>query len=186
MTVPLQEEKRFGDKQLAKQHEKLLKPIIDKIKKKIQEVEKEIHRLIKGDENLNGLYNLITSVQGVGFITAINTLVVTNEFVKITEPKKMACHCGVAPFKYDSGSSIRSRAKVSHRADKSMKTLFHMAAMSAISCKGELQDYYLRKVEEGKNKMAVINAVRNKIIHRIFVCVKENRKYEKIYTPVLV
>jgi len=31
----------------------------------------------------------------------------------------------------------------------------------------------------------LIMAVRNKIIHRIFVCVRENRKYEKIYTHAL-
>jgi hypothetical protein len=47
--------------------------------------------------------------------------------------------------------------------------------MSAISSKGELRDYYLRKVEEGKNKMAIINAVRNKISHSLFACVRENR-----------
>ncbi len=57
--------------------------------------------------------------------------------------------------------------------------------MSAISSKGELQDYYQRKVEEGKNKMSIINAVRNKIIHRIFACVREKRKYEKNYTHSL-
>lgn len=34
-------------------------------------------------------------------------------------------------------------------------------AMSAICVKGELQDYYKRKVGEGKNKMLVLNAVRN-------------------------
>ena len=186
LLAPLKEEKRFGDKQQAKEHDKLIKPIIDKIEKQVRQAEQKIRELIKGDEHLNGLYQLIVSVQGVGFVTAINTLVVTNEFEKITDPKKMACHSGVAPFKYDSGTSVRSRAKVSHRADKSMKTLLHMAAMSAISCKGELRDYYLRKVAEGKNKMAVLNAVRNKIIHRIFACVRENRKYEKIYTHELV
>jgi len=182
---PLQEEKLFGNKQWAKEHDKLLRPVIIKIEKQLKEVEQKIQQLIDGDDHLKQLYQLITSVTGVGQIVAINTLVVTNEFKQITDPKKMACHCGVAPFKYDSGKSIRSRARVSHRADKSMKVLLHLAAMSAISSKGELKDYYQRKVEEGKNKMAIINAVRNKIIHRIFVCVRENRKYEKIYTHAL-
>ena len=131
------------------------------------------------------LYGLITSVSGVGQIVAINTLVVTNEFKQIVNPKEMACNCGVVPFKYDSGKSVRSKAKVSHRANRPMKVLFHLAAMSAISSDGELKNYYLRKVEEGKNKMAVINAVRNKIIHRIFACVRNQRKYEKKYVHAL-
>ncbi|KAF3978678.1 MAG: IS110 family transposase [Methylococcales symbiont of Iophon sp. n. MRB-2018] len=182
---PLQEEKQFGNKQWTKEHEKLLRPVISKIEKQLKDVEQKIQQLISKDDRLKELYQLITSVSGVGPIVAINTLVVTNEFKQISDPKKMACHCGVAPFKYDSGKTIRSRARVSHRADKSMKVLLHLAAMSAISSKGELREYYLRKVEEGKNKMAVINAVRNKIIHRIFVCIRENRKYEKIYTHAL-
>lgn len=182
---PLKEEKQYGNKQWAKEHDKLLRPVIVKIEKQLKEVERKIQQLIDGDDYLKQLYQLITSVSGVGQIVAINTLVVTNEFKQITDPKKMACHCGVAPFKYDSGKTIRSRAKVSHRADKSMKVLLHLAAMSAITSKGELRDYYVRKVDEGKNKMAIINAIRNKIIHRIFACVRENRKYEKIYTHAL-
>jgi len=56
-----------------------------------------------------------------------------------------------------------------------MKKLLHMAALAVISKKGQLKDYYDRKVEQGKNKMSVINAVRNKLIHRVFACVRDNR-----------
>jgi len=183
---PLREDKQFCDKGWVREHEKFLKPIMAKIEKQIKGVEQEIQHLINEDENLKKLYGLISSVSGVGQIVTINTLVVTNEFKQITDPRQMACNCGVVPFKYDSGTSVRSKARVSHRANKSMKVLFHLAAMSAISTKGELQDYYQRKVDEGKNKMAVINAVRNKIIHRIFACVRDQRKYEKNYTHSLV
>ncbi|MBS0000289.1 MAG: IS110 family transposase [Cyclobacteriaceae bacterium] len=182
---PLREEQRFCDKQWAREHEKLLKPVIAKLEKQIKQVEHEIQQLIDDDHNLTHLYELITSVSGVGQIVAINTLVVTNEFKQIADPKEMACNCGVVPFKYDSGKTVRSKAKVSHRANKSMKVLFHLAAMAAISTDGELKNYYQRKVEEGKNKMTVINAVRNKIIHRIFACVRDQRKYEKNYTHLL-
>ncbi len=56
--------------------------------------------------------------------------------------------------------------------------------------KGELQDYYqpvrrCGKVDEGKNKMLVLNAVRNKLIHRVCSVVHRGQKYEKTYTPVL-
>lgn len=185
LILPLNEEKRFGNKAQVKEHEKLIKPVITNIENQVKKVEQKIQELIDSDDDLKRLYELMTSVTGVGKIIAVNTIVVTNEFKQINDPKKMACHCGVAPFKYDSGKSTKSRARVSHRANKSMKALFHMAAMAAISSSGELKEYYSRKVEEGKNKMAVLNAVRNKIIHRMFACVRDGRKYEKFYTHAL-
>jgi hypothetical protein len=54
-----------------------------------------------------------------------------------------------------------------------------MCALSAITSDPELKRYFKRKVEEGKNKMLVINNVRNKLIHRICACVRENKIFEK-------
>ena len=106
------------------------------------------------------------------------------------------CHAGVAPFerfaaRYLSVSSVRGKTRVNQHARKRLKSLFHLAAMSAIRSKGELQDYYNRKVADGKNKMlpgrrAVLNAVRNKIIHRIFAVIRRGEKYDKNYMITLV
>lgn len=60
-----------------------------------------------------------------------------------------------------------------------------MAALSAINMQNELATYYQRKVSEGKNKMAVINAVRNKLIKRIFAVVERGTKYKTIYKHLL-
>lgn len=61
-----------------------------------------------------------------------------------------------------------------------------MCALGAISRKGELQDFYQRKVGQGKNKMSVINAVRNKLIHRVFAVVRDGVMYQKNYQYNLV
>lgn len=184
LTDPLREDTDFN-KLWSNEHKKLIQPIIVKTENQIKKIEANIKQLLKQDEHLNKLYNLVSSVKGVSLIVGVNTIVTTDEFTKITDPKKMACHCGVAPFKKESGKSVNGRPKVSHQANKTMKALFNLAARSAVSSKGELRDFYLRKVAEGKNKMSVMNAVRNKIIHRIFACVRDERKYENIYTHVL-
>jgi transposase len=57
-----------------------------------------------------------------------------------------------------------------------------MSALSAIRNCEELQNYYQRKVAEGKNKMSVINAVRNKLVLRIFAVVRNDQKYDKNYS----
>ena len=70
-------------------------------------------------------------------------------------------------------------------ANKKLKTLLHMVTLSAINHTTDMKQYYQRKRAKGKNKMSVINAVRNKPIYKIFTCVNQNRKYENIYSNVL-
>ena len=61
-----------------------------------------------------------------------------------------------------------------------------MSAMVSIQYNEELRNYYQRKtVNEKKNKMSTINAVRNKLILRVFVCVNQNRPYEKNYQKLV-
>lgn len=151
------------------------------IQAEIKKAEARIEALIKSDENLNRLSTLITSVDNIGMVTCAAILVRTNEFQDIKEAKKFACTAGLAPFEHSSGKSVRGKTRVSHRAHKDLKTLLHMCAIGAISRKGELQDFYQRKVASGKNKMVVINAIRNKLVHRIFAVVRDGVMYQKNY-----
>ncbi len=63
---------------------------------------------------------------------------------------------------------------MSEFADKTLKSLLHLAAMTTIQRNNVLREYYLRKINEGKNKMSVLNAVRNKIIHRVYAVIKKS------------
>lgn len=176
-----QEQRKFMDKDIMRSLNKYTYKAVIVIGNQIEAIEKEILELIKEDEKLNHMYQLITSVNGIGFITASYVLVTTNEFININNPKKYACYSGVVPFEHTSGTSIRGKNRVSQMANKNIKTLLHMAALTTVKMKGDMQEYYIRKVAEGKNKMSVLNAIRNKLILRIFACVNQNRQYEKNY-----
>ena len=45
---------------------------------------------------------------------------------------------------------------------------------------GDLKTYFERKVAEGKNKMTVLNAVRAKLVARMFAVIRNNRVYQPI------
>jgi transposase len=176
-----QEQRKFLDKEIMSSLNRYTYKAVVVIDKQIEAIEKEILGLIQEDEMLNRMYQIITSVNGIGFITASYILVTTNEFININNPKKYACYSGVVPFEHSSGSSVRGKTRVSQMANKNIKTLLHMAALSSVRMHGDIQDYYKRKVSEGKNKMSVLNAIRNKLVLRIFACVNQNREYEKNY-----
>lgn len=162
------------DKSLKMMNKKLIASLDTQIKA----IEKEIDLLLKADTEIHKQLELIRSVPGVGKVLSWEILAKTNGFTLIKTPREMACYCGVAPFEYQSGTSIYRKPAVSHLADKTLKSLLHLGAMSAIRLKNDLGEYYRRKVSEGKNKMSVINAVRNKIIHRIYAVMKNQTIYQ--------
>ena len=160
-----------------KRTQKLNSSLVKQLNQQIKGIELEIRSLIKKDDKLERQYDLIQTVPGVGPILACSVLIKTHGFTILLDPRQLACYCGVAPFPYQSGSSIKRKDLVSIFADKSLKTLFHMASMRAIQLNCDLKNYYLRKTSEGKNKMLVLNAIRNKIIHRILAVIKNQRSY---------
>lgn len=162
------------DKELKSLNQKQLK-LVDE---QIVIIEKRIEQIIKADEHMHKQAKLMRSVPGVGKVLCWMMLAKTEGFELITEPRKMACYSGVVPFANQSGTSIKGKHRVSHYADKAIKTVLHMAAMSAIRLNNDLRSFYLRKVAEGKNKMSILNAVRNKIVHRIFAVIKNERLYQ--------
>jgi len=162
------------DKSLLKLNEKW----IAQMDQQIAQLENEITKIIQSDEQMKMQAELMQTVPGVGKVLTWTMLAKTEGFTAINDPRKMACYSGVVPFDHQSGTSVRGRKRVSSYADKSIKTILHLAAMSAIRLDNDLKVYYQRKVAEGKNKMSVLNAVRNKIVHRIFAVVKGQTPYQ--------
>ena len=176
----------YIDAKLLNSRKKRFKKHICSLTKTIDQLEKYIEKLIDKSIILKRQFKQLQTIIGVGPKVALETIIATKGFEKFNNGRKYCCHIGVAPFSYQSGSSQRSRNKVSHRANKKLKTLYHMAALSAINVNGELKLYFERKVKEVKNKMTVVNAVRAKIVHRMFALIRDNREYENIYNNSFV
>jgi transposase len=180
LTVPVREFEAVGNPSMARLLTKSMKKTLDALDSDIAKVESQIIEIVDQDENLRKLYKIITSVVGIGFVTAINLLVHTHAFTIMDDARKLACYCGVAPFEYSSGSSIRGKTRVHSMANKKLKCNLHMASITAVKFDSQLKQYYERKVSEGKNKMSVLNAVRNKLLARVVACVNNQREYIKI------
>lgn len=108
-------------------------------------------------------------------------LLYTGNFTRFSNSGKFCSWCGIAPFPYQSGTSINGRTKVSPLANRKMKSLMHQAAIIAVQHDKELGDYFKRKTDKGKNKMSVYNAVRAKLVARIFSVVKRQQPFTDNY-----
>lgn len=161
----------------AKQVMKSIKKQQRLLKKELEVFEALIDEFVHQHKAILRNYELLTSIPGVGRISALYTILYSHNFTRINCPRKFACYAGVAPFKQESGTSVHKKAGVSFFANKKMKEVLNFAAMSAVKHEPTLKAYYERKVEQGKAKMSVLNAVRNKIIHRMFAVIKRQSPY---------
>lgn len=155
----------------------LLTPTQEAKKEAIIHIEKKIKEILKADSRLWKIYQLIISVKGVGLVTASYLLVVTRGFTRFKTVKELACFCSIAPFVYESGTSVKKRTRIHHAGDKKLKTLLHMCALNAIRFDPGIKAFHERRLAKGKHKMSELNVVRNKVLTRIWSCVIREQKY---------
>ncbi len=78
------------------------------------------------------------------------------------------------------GTSILGKTRVSEVSNKRIKVNLTIGARSAIINDPELKLYYKRKTDEGKEHGTVMNAVKFKLITRVFATVKRGTPYVKL------
>lgn len=148
-----------------------------RLKKDLGSVEKDLTEVVQGDPEIARNYKLATSVIGVGMVNALLFIMYSNNFEGITQPRSFACYSGIAPFEHTSGTSIRGKTRVSHLANKQVKTQLTNAARSAVMNDPELRRYYKRKRDEGKEHGVVMNAVKFKIVLRVYATVRRGTPF---------
>jgi transposase len=151
--------------------------VIQVLNIEIKNLEEEMEQVIQQDKATAKNYQLLISIKSVGKVLAIATIVKTSNFTRFSNGRKFACYCGTAPFEHSSGTSVKGKPRVSHLADKDMKTLLYLAAMTAIQYNKELKAFYQRRLALGKTKMSTLNIIKNKIIHRMFAVINRQEVY---------
>jgi transposase len=154
--------------------------VIAFLSQEIQMADEGITAHIAKHPELQKTYDLLRSIKGIGPVIAAYMTGNTGNFKRFSNARKFNCYAGIAPFKYQSGTSIKGRSRISHLANKDAKTLLNLAATCAIRCDEELKIYYQRKLSEGKNKMSCINAVRAKLVARMFAVIKRQSPYQPL------
>lgn len=160
--------------------------VIKTIEEQIKAIDAEIEGIIAADSVLTRQKELLTSIDGIGDRIAISMIAVTGGFTRFQNARQFCSFAGLTPYRYDSGTSVRSKAKTSKRANQTMKALLHLAAISAATHmkESEYRDYFERKIKEGKHVMCVLNVVRAKLVHRMFSVIRRDTAYTKAYMPV--
>ena len=124
-------------------------------------IEKQIHDLIVSIPEYAANYKLLIGIKGFGFVVTMQIIIHAHNFTRFNNWRQFSAYWGLAPYPFQSGTSINRRPKTHPICDKQMKSILSMSVISVIQHDPELRLDYNRRVIEGKEKMAVINIIRN-------------------------
>lgn len=143
----------------------------------IKQTDAEMKEIIDSDLTIKRNYDLLTSIVGVGIVVAVTTIVLTENFTVFASPRKYASYIAIAPFPHESGTSVRGATRVSKQGFRQAKADLSISVLSAMSHDSELKEYWLRKKAEGKHAGTILNAIKFKIVLRMFAVVKRGTPY---------
>lgn len=155
--------------------------MIEQIAKTIQEIDKEIRRLIDSDPTFKQTLLLLLTVPGIGLQLAAHLLILMQETL---DPRVLASFIGISPIQHESGSSIYSAPTSRHFGPPILRKLLYLAACSVRTHKQPFQPYFFRKLAEGKHKKLVLNNIQNKILKIACAVVRSQQPYILNYVSV--
>lgn len=152
------------------------------LRRSILGVEAEMDWVLLSDASVKKNYDLLTSIMGIGRVVAVTTIVLTENFTAITNPRSYASYVCVAPYRKMSGTSVRGRTKTSSEGARQAKADLTIATLAAIKLDPGIAAYKARKKAEGKHTGVVLNAIKFKLIDRMFAVVRRGKPYVKLDT----
>ena len=178
LETPLAEMKKHGNKFSIDAMEKVNDEAIKGLKASLKALEKQIEVLITSIPAWKENFDLILSIPGVGKWLASWVIVYTKNFSSEFSARKFASLAGIAPFEYESGTSIKKGDHTSHFSHKFLKGILHLAAMAAIKSDKKMKEYHAKKKKEGKKGFIPMNNVKNKIIQTMFAIINLRKPFD--------
>ena len=156
--------------------------IVEQFTKQIVSLEKEMITIISNSHLSNNM-EIVTSIKGIGPITAIELIITSGNFKKLTSGRKVAAYAGVCPYPNQSGN-MTYRSRVHPRSDRKLKSVLYMAAVAVCRVNKEFRMYRDRKLSEGKHYFLVMNNVINKLLRIIYALIDSGQTFDIAYLPV--
>ncbi|MGB6083002.1 transposase [Moheibacter sp.] len=147
------------------------------IKEQIKQTEDQLFELIESSDELSLNFVLVTSITGIGKVTALELIISTGNFKRIDSARKAAAYAGVCPYPNQSGN-IAKKSRIHFRANKKLKSLLHICAKTTCIHNKEFKLYRERKMLEGKHFYLVMNNVSNKLLRTVYAVVDSQKPFD--------
>lgn len=190
----LMDEKTIAHNQLhAHEHAAVSTPATGKrgkqriafIEKQILQIEQEIQSIVDHHGELKNRLKNVCTLKGVGLITAVTIVAETHGFNLIRNSRQLVCYAGYDVISHQSGTSVNTKTRISHKGNKYIRRALHFPAITAVKYNEQLADFYNRLFDKQKIKMKSYVAVQRKLLVLIYTLWNKNESYQPSYTKNL-
>lgn len=138
----------------------------------------QIRDHIERHPHLRQQRDLLTSIPGIGDLTAFKLLAEIVDVTTFDSARQLAAFAGLTPRERRSGSSVRGRTRLSKRGSSRLRTALYFPAIVAQRHNPILQLFAQRLLAAGKSKLQVIAAVMRKLLHLVFGILKSGQPFD--------
>lgn len=142
-------------------------------------LQKQIRRFCQDDPELRQSVNLLTSLPGVGSITATHAVARLGDWREITNVRQIAGFLGLVSSEHSTGDK-ENRGPITRAGDSRLRNKLIQCAWVAIRKDPELRAFYYRIYDRHPKKVAArkaIVAVARKLTTRMYAVLKEQRPF---------
>jgi transposase len=152
------------------------------LKRRLQNIDDELQKLIKQSDVWRENDRILQSVPGVGPVLSLALLAGMTELGKLNR-KEIAALAGLAPFNRDSGRFKGTRAIWGGRAH--VRSVLYMSVLSAARYNPVIRDFHQRLLASGKKPKVALTACMRKLLTILNVMVKNQTTWSPSITSVV-
>ena len=154
---------------------------INYLRDRIAATEKEIEDFIDQTPGLKSQQKLLTSIPGIGDLTAFTLLAEIGDVSTYDGAPQLAAFAGLNPQVHRSGSSVHKKTRISKQGRSELRRCLYMPAVVALSYNPVIQDLSLRMAKRGSLKMEIIVAAMRKLLHIAYGVLKNQIPFDPNY-----
>lgn len=149
------------------------------LNKQEKAIKEEIAIMVRSDVKVKENVELITSIPGIGSLTAAIILAETNGFELIRNKRQLASYAGFDVKEKQSGTSVKGKPRISKKGNRHLRKAMHLPALVAIRHNQRYKAIYARTVAKHGIKMKAVVAVQRRLLEMAYTVYKTNKPYDK-------
>ena len=162
-----------------------LTTIVEFIDEQIKQTKKAIQDHIDRDSELKRMQDLLTTIPGIGKLTASKLLGEIRNIVDFQSARQLAAYAGLTPRNFLSGTSVHKKTRLSKTGNTNLRKALYMPAIVAMKYNPIVRSFCTRLSQNGLLPMEVVGAAMRKLLHLVFGILKTGRPFDPDYLNLM-